>query len=232
MAFRVGLADKDLVGVGQPADEALALPEDLALVRDDVERTLLRRRHVHLRAAVADSADGVHDRFHVRGLDRELKALVILRPVGQHEELALVRDGLPDLLGDERHERMQQPQELIEHIDQHLLRGQLALLVLAVQACLGQLDIPVAVGIPDEVIDLGRGHAKLVSVHILGDFPDERIELGQHPLVLDLKISSVGQAGLFDVQVHEDIAARVPDLIGKVAHGLALFHVEAHVVAW
>ena len=29
----------------------------------------------------------------------------------------------------------------------------------------------------DVVIDLGGGHAKLVGVHILGDFFDERIEL-------------------------------------------------------
>ena len=113
----------------------------------------------------------------MRGLGAEVQALVVLRPVGQHEEFALVRDGLPDLFRDERHERMQQPQELVEHIDQDLLRGELALFILAVESGLGELDIPVAVGVPDEVIDLGGGHAELVGVHILGDFFDERIEL-------------------------------------------------------
>jgi hypothetical protein len=42
---------------------------------------------------------------------------------------------------------------------------------------------------------------------------------------------TVGQARLVDREVHQHIAAGVPDLVGKVAHGLALFNVEAHVVA-
>ena len=41
-----------------------------------------------------------------------------------------------------------------------------------------------------QVIDLGGGHAQLVRIHILRDFFDERIELGEHPLVLDLKVLS------------------------------------------
>ena len=65
-------------------------------------------------------------------LDGEVQILVVLRPVSQHEEAALVRDGLPDLFGDERHERVQEAQELVKHIHQHLLRSQLALFVLAI----------------------------------------------------------------------------------------------------
>ena len=142
-----------------------------------------------------------------------------------------MRDGLPDFLCDERHERVQEAQELVKHIHQHLLRGQLALFVLAIQSCLGQLDIPVTVRVPDEVIDLGGGHAQLVRIHILRDLFDERIELGQHPFVLDLQVGGIRKAVFFDGQVHEHIAARIPDLVGEIAHGLALFDVEAHIVA-
>ena len=142
-----------------------------------------------------------------------------------------MRDGLPDLFGDERHKRVQQAQELVKDIHQNLLRRQLALFVLAVKSCLGEFDIPVAIGIPDKVVDLGGGDAQLVRVHVLRDFFDERIELGEHPLVLDLKVGGIRKPVFFDGQVHEHITARVPDLIGEVAHGLALLDVEAHVVA-
>ena len=72
---------------------------------------------------------------------------------------------------------MQQLQQRHQNVAEHVLCGQLGILVRAVQPGLGQFDIPVAVGVPDEVIDLGGGHAELVGIHILGDFFDERIEL-------------------------------------------------------
>ena len=137
--------------------------------------------------------------------------------------------GLPDLLGDEGHEGVHQLQDLGQHIEQHLLRAELGLLVLAVEAGLGQLDIPVAVAVPDEVVDLARGHAQLVAVHVLADLFDHVVELGEDPLVLDLQL--LGQLVFVDGEVHHHKAAGVPELVAEVAHGLALLHVEAHVVA-
>ena len=137
--------------------------------------------------------------------------------------------GLPDLLRQEGHEGVQQLQDTQQHIAQHVLGGQLGTLVLAVQAGLGQLDIPVAIGVPDEVIDLGGGHAQLIGVHILGDLADQGVQLAEDPLVLQLQL--LGKLHLVDGEVHHNEAAGVPDLVGKVAHGLALFHEEAGVVA-
>ena len=82
------------------------------------------------------------------------------RPAGQ---------GLEDLLGDKGHEGMQQLQELHQHIAQDVLSRQAGGLVLSVQPGLGQLNIPVAIGVPQEVIDLGGGHANLVTVQIFRD---------------------------------------------------------------
>ena len=126
---------------------------------------------------------------------------------------------------------MQQTQHLVEHVHQNLLRGKLAGFVFAVEPGLRQLDIPVAVGVPDEVVDLAGCDADLVCIEICRDFANERVELREHPLVLQLQILHCRKTGLVNLEVHEHIAACVPDLVGKVAHCLALFHVEAHVVA-
>ena len=226
-----GVADGDALGPGEAAKERNTCGENVLPLRGDRHVHALVRRDVHLGAAGTDGRNRVLDQLHRFLVLREGQLVAPDGPVAGHDELALVRDGLPDLLGDERHERVQQPQDLVEHIDQHALRGELALLVLAVEARLRQLDIPVAICVPDEVIDLGRGNAQLVGVHILGHFTDERIQLREDPLVLDLQLIERRQARFVDGQVHQHIAARVPDLVGKVAHRLALFNVEAHVVA-
>ena len=128
----------------------------------------------------------------------------------------LAGQSLPDLLGDEGHEGVQQLEHVGEDVAQNLLGPDLAVLVVALEAGLGQLDIPVAVVIPNEVVDLLRGHAQLVLVHVLGDLADGTVELGEDPLVLQLQL--LGQLALVDGQVHHQEAAGVPDLVGKVAH--------------
>ena len=190
---------------------------------------LSARRHVHLGAAAAHGADGVHDHLKVALLGRESKGLGILRIAGDHERLAVVRQGLPDLLGDERHERVQELENVRQDIQQHLLRAAGAGLVAAVEAGLRELDIPVAVRVPDEVVDLRRGDADLVLVEVLAHFLRERVELREYPLVLELQ--RLGQLVFVDGEVHHHEARCVPELVGKVAHGAALLNVKAHVVA-
>ena len=143
--------------------------------------------------------------------------------------LFFVGQGLPDLLGDKGHKGMQELKGLGEHVEQHLLGAHLGVLVLTLEAGLGQLDIPVAVIAPDEVVHLLRSHAQLVAVHVLGHLCNEGVELGENPLVLQLQ--PVGQGAAVDGQVHHQEAAGVPDLIGKVAHGLAPVGEKAHVIA-
>ena len=140
-----------------------------------------------------------------------------------------MRQRLPYLLGDERHERVDELEYLGQDIEQHLLRAELALLVLAVEAGLGQLDIPVAVAVPYEVVYLARGDAQLVAVHILADLFDKVVELGEDPLVLNLEL--FGQLVFVYREVHHHEAGCVPELVAEVAHRFALLYVEAHIVA-
>ena len=60
---------------------------------------------------------------------------------------------------------MQEPQNLIEHIEQNL-SCVLRVLTVGVQARLGQLDVPVAVAVPDELIDLLYRDAQLELAEI------------------------------------------------------------------
>jgi hypothetical protein len=74
------------------------------------------------------------------------------------------------------------------------------------------------------------GNAQLVLVQIFPHLASRRgVELGEHPLVLQLQL--FGQGAVGDGEVHHHEAAGVPELVGKVAHGLAALHIEAHVVS-
>ena len=86
-----------------------------------------REHHVHLRArwnAVvgADAADRRHDGAHFLELPLPLReALVDLRPRRRREQLIVAPPGepLPERFGDERHDRMEQPQRTVEHVHEH-----------------------------------------------------------------------------------------------------------------
>ena len=95
---------------------------------------------------------------------------------------------LPDLLGDEGHEGVQQFQNTQQHIAQHVFGCQLRPGVFAVEAGLGQLDIPVTIGVPNEIINLGGRHAQLKGIHILRNFADQRVQLAENPFVFQLQL--------------------------------------------
>src|SRR5439155_826228 len=74
----------------------------------------------------------------------------------EHDRLALVRQPLPDLLSDERHERMQEPQGRLEHANQGRLRARTLAGVLGViEGQLRDLQIPVAELVPQELVQHG-----------------------------------------------------------------------------
>ena len=177
-----------LAGVGQPHNEVTSAGIDIRGLSDDEDLGLPGGRYVHLRAPGPDGGNGVLHRLHGVFLLSKGEALLILRPLGPDQEIALVGQRLPDFLGDEGHEGMQQLQHPQQHIAQHVLSRQLGLLVLAVQPGLGKLDVPVAIGVPNEVVDLGGGHAQFIGLHIIRDLPDEGIQLAENPLVLQLQL--------------------------------------------
>ena len=126
-----------------------------------------------------DALDGGHDLFHGFRILREFKRLLRHRPILEHEEVAVMGQRLPDLLGDKGHEGMQHFQDVGQDVAQHLLRLFLGRLILTGQAGLGQLDIPIAIGVPDEVVQLLCSHAQLVVFHVGGHFADDVVQLVQ-----------------------------------------------------
>ena len=103
---------------------------------------------------------------------------------------------------------MQKLENIRQDIQQHLLRAAGTGLIAAVEAGLGELDIPVAVRVPDEIVDLRRGDADLVLIEVLAHFLRERVELREHPFVLELE--RLGQLVFVDGEVHHHEARRVP----------------------
>ena len=93
----------------------------------------------------------------------------------------------PELLGDERHERVEQAEHLVEHRGQHLARGGSAVVV--AQARLDQLEIPVAGVVPEEVT--GRGDCARRVVVLEGAACTSAVaaaQAGENPAILDFQI--------------------------------------------
>ncbi len=110
---------------------------------------------------------------------------------------------------------MKQPQRLVEHEDERALDREALRRVAAVESVLGELDVPVAVLVPEEVVERTGRLTELVGVEALVHARREVCEPGQYPAVRHgLRL---GGAGLVAFQVHEDEAAGVPDLVGEVA---------------
>ena len=130
-----------------------------------------------------------------------------------------MRNGLPDLFGDERHEGVEQTQYLIENIHKHLTRV-LGVLSVAVQSCFGKLDVPVAVAVPDKLVNLLNSHAELELFEILVNFLGYAVKSREYPLVLGGE--HVGKLVLYVkvVNVHVNIARGVPKLICKARASL------------
>jgi hypothetical protein len=102
---------------------------------------------------------GVGHRF---GID-----LAGLRPGCGHDGVGLDAGRhahfLPDLLGDEGHERMQQPEGLLEHGRQGVAGGACGDFVgILCQRRLGQFQVPVAELVPDEFVERLGGQVEAV----------------------------------------------------------------------
>ena len=106
-----------------------------------------------------------------------MQLLVVFGVLGYHERFPLVRQCLPNFLGDKRHERVQKLECFGKNIQKHPLRIFLCLFIVAVKAGLCKLNVPVAVAVPDKVVYLACGNAQLKAVHVIADFLDDLIEL-------------------------------------------------------
>ena len=125
----------------------------------------------------------------------------------------------PDLLRDVRHVRVEQAQARVEDVDEH---GQRRCLVAGAQADLGDLEVPVAELVPEELLDLAAGLAQLEALHEPVDVAGQALEAREDPAVLGghrgaarrRRAPATRSAGL---EVAEDEAGGVPELVGEVA---------------
>ena len=108
-ALRLGAGDDQIVRVGQLHNERLPLPIHLLVLGDDIQGGLFAGGHVHLRPAVPHRANGSHNLLHGGLLGGEVQIVGGGGPGGNHNALALMGNGLPNLLGDKGHKGMQQP---------------------------------------------------------------------------------------------------------------------------
>ena len=137
LAHELGVADRRCSGTRSPGDR-LHLAAQVAAAADD--RLQLRDPRVGLRRRRARAAPSDRARGRCRARCRRLAA-------GDGG------DALPQLGGDERRDRVQQPQHRLEDAQQRSPRRALLGLVARLQLHLGDLEVPVAVLVPDERVD-------------------------------------------------------------------------------
>ena len=175
----------------------------------------------------ADLAHGLADELHgvlqrgvvPRGGGRDVGVL------GDHDGRLLVAalgEVLPQLLGDERHERVEQAETHVEAQAEGLARRLLRLLVGAEEDGLDRLEVHVAELVEPEVVDRGGGARELVLCHVLLRGPDGVGELGEDPAVdvlepelADLLLPERDEAR--GLELHQAEAGGVPDLVAEVA---------------
>ena len=195
-------------------------------------------RHVEF---AADLADAEHDRLQRRDLALGVRVGRKLRGarVGlEHHARAVAAgertDALPDFLGDERHQWMQHAQRRLQHFEQRASRAELRCGrgVGRLQHGLAELEVPVAVLVPDELVDRLRGEVEAVSREVRAHRLHGDAEPAADPAVGDRELAgTLGEAGGVLLGVHQHVAGRVPQLVAEVSVPLDAAEIEADVAA-
>ena len=133
---------------------------------------------------------------------------------------------------------MQQPQGGFEHAHEMLLGCAPRLGIAALQAHLGQFEVPIAIVAPDEVVDRPRQVAEAIGLHGLGHLAHGHLQSAPDPAVG--QFAALAGAWLVSVDIHQHKAGRIPQLVAKVAPGfragrslhLVVFDcgIEAHIL--
>src|SRR6478752_3980217 len=148
----------------------VALKEGLVLGTGvfEQQRDALARADVHLPADLAHAENDRLDPGRL-ALGRRVGGELLGARVGrEHDSRPLHAgergDALPELLGDEGHERVQRTLQRLEHLAQRALGAALggAARRLGLQHRLGQLQVPVAEVVPGELVERARGEVEAV----------------------------------------------------------------------
>ena len=167
---RLGAVPVHLNGLqaGQVDDQVPALGDGFGyrgILGVDEDAKGRRRGDVHLAAHIADAGDDGNHHLHpgfrrgvVAGNER-------FRPAGAHDRSFGARQRVPDLLGDEGGEGVQQDQCLTEDVPQDRACGPARrAAALVIEDRLDRLQVPVAQLVPYELVDGAGGFVELVGV--------------------------------------------------------------------
>ena len=131
---------------------------------------------------------------------------------------------------------MKQSQEVLEGFLKYISCCLLVLFIIPIQSALDQLDIPVTVYIPDQIIYLLAGKSCLESVEVGCDISYTLIDLSKDPLVLVSEDSGFiichwQEISILALKVHDSESGCIPQLIGKIPCGFEPCRDESHIIA-
>ena len=100
------------------------------------------------------------------------------------------------------------------------------------QSDFGELDIPVAEYIPDEIIELLNCDAELKSLKIFRYFLSKVVKEAYNPFILEREIAGKALFDFLIADIHQNESRGVPELVCKVAARSDLFIGESHIISW
>ncbi len=143
-----------------------------------------------------------------------------------------LRQALPDFFSDERHERMRQAQGHFQHAYQGATGAALAFdrRVFVPQHWLGQFQVPVAILVPDELVECLGCQVEAELVELAGHFGFGALQLRDDPAIGQRQLVGLPVLAAILALV-QHVAGGVPDLVTEVAIAFDAAHVELDVAA-
>ncbi len=194
-----------------------------------------RGADVHFAADLPQAEDHALHPVHVRSRRGIGGVVRCARPGGAHDGFAGDagdrRHALPDLLGDEGHQRMQRAQQRLEHREQRAPRDRGGGLVLALQHGLGQFQVPVAELVPGEFVQRRGGVVEAVVGEALVVVGDGMAQARDDPAVDHLRRNGARRRDRLALGHQQHEARGIPQLVAEVAVARHASEFEADVAA-
>ena len=133
-----------------------------------------------------------------------------LRIGGEHDGIGalFVRqwcDGLPEFFGDEWHDRVHQAQGRFQHAQQRAAGGALLCRCAGLQGDFGQLNVPVAVAVPNELVQMLCDQIEAVLGEEFVDFGFDALQFVDDPAI-HRRVVEVAAAEIFKVGLIDEFA--------------------------
>src|SRR5690348_6634268 len=221
----LGLRGIDELDAREGGDEARDAPVDRAV---EVQPAAARRGASRLPVAADLVDESDHDRELLFGAGIDVTVLE-LGPLRAHQVIARSGQPGPQLLGDERHERVEQPQQRVEAEVRDVLRRGVAI----TKAVLHRLEVPVAQLVPREAVGRVDRVLEHEPLDAGGHVARGRAEPGENPAILEV-VAGIDRARRVERRRAgggQDQPRGVPQLVAEAPVALDPALVEANVLA-